>query len=108
MTQFGFAAKTQQTERRGNGAGRPDNGNRKPKSKRANGVSHRKNGAGRQVGVVPRFGDFGGPSEDFLAECPGCAAKSLHVLYAGYSFYEWICDICGARTETPVAPDLRI
>ena len=34
------------------------------------------------------------------ANCESCGAKSLHALYLGYSFVEWICDICGARTET--------
>lgn len=108
MTQFGFTAKTQQAERRGDDAGLPYNGNRKTKSKGTKAVFRAKNGAGCRFDVVPRFGDFGSPAEDFLAECPGCAAKSLHVLNVGYSFFEWVCDICGARTDTPVVPDLRV
>ncbi len=34
------------------------------------------------------------------AICEPCGSKSLHALYIGYSFVEWICDICGARNET--------
>lgn len=35
------------------------------------------------------------------AICEPCGSKSLHALYLGYSFVEWVCDICGARNETP-------
>ena len=36
-------------------------------------------------------------------KCEFCGAQSLHALYLGYSFVEWICDICGARTDMSLA-----
>ena len=36
-------------------------------------------------------------------KCEFCGSQSLHALYLGYSFVEWICDICGARTDMSLA-----
>ena len=55
-------------------------------------------------GAVGRTGEFHSRAENFAAECRNCSSNALHVLYVGYSFYEWICDICGTRIETPVSP----
>lgn len=65
------------------------------------------NGKSASLGLgdcIDRFGDFRGP-DGLDAECAACYSRSLHVLYTGYSYHEWICDICGARTDTPVTLD---
>ncbi|NQW22281.1 MAG: hypothetical protein HQ475_02415 [SAR202 cluster bacterium] len=38
------------------------------------------------------------------AECACCGANSLHALRIGYSFVEWVCDICGTSIEQTLAP----
>ena len=35
-------------------------------------------------------------------DCDSCGANSLHALSIGYSFIEWICDICGEKADKPL------
>ena len=49
-------------------------------------------------GIIDRERQENGPG----ADCGICGARSLHALSIGYSFIEWICDICGERADRPL------
>ena len=67
------------------------------------------NGSAKQIsylvntsGSICRFSDRECQANYSEADCGSCGTNSLRALSIGYSFIEWICDVCGERADKPL------